>query len=1315
MSAWKSPLLFLGFVLIAVAAAALVAPLFVDWNAYRAEFEEYGRKVTGRDVTIAGAIEARLFPWPALVLNDVRIANPEGTLATNLMEARRIDMGMSLAPLISGRVEVESIAVDGPVFAFERLASGAASWTIEPDQSLPALIDPDRVAVAEISITDGTVFAGDHRREGLGRIDDFAGTLSAPSLSGPWRMRASASHAGAPFEINLSTGRIRSGEAIRVGLRISPVENSGVVYSFDGEVARPEGKSLKGAIKITPTRSDEGKDDAETGFPRFEVKADVESDFDGVILTDIEASPAFSTDPGNFITGAARIDLGSRIVAQTVLSTARVDLDQIGGRQGRDLMRSPGAFDDLALFLGRVPEWLELQVDLSAASVIVGGETLDASRLEFELSSERLRVEELTTALPGQTRTGFSGFLVFGEGEPQLSGDLSVESVSLRDFLVWAMPERKRAIEQVWSGARGRLTLDAKVDLAGRGLRLSEVDATLDEAHLTGSMSARVGAGAELALRIDADRLKLDRYLPRGFGEWAGDGFGESGLAVALVNFLAETMTFGDFQLTAKAGQLRFHGVEARDIAIDLGANESVVELRTVEIGQVGGARMDVAGVLSFPGEAVAGSINAVVDAEDPRALLRLLGAIGPEEMVEPAWVGALGPLDLKLIAEASAEEHITTAAMSLTGTAGEASAALEGRFRGEPSRWQDGEIELSGEMNASSSALLAALAGLQLHDRPERPTRLAGSLAGSLRDGIATSLDAELLGARGQFAGTVRQGRRQIEAQGRVAVLAEDAAELFALVGVPADDLSPTAQVLAAESEVTYDGRGWRLPTLNGTAGGSAFSGDVTFVSEPVRRVSGEITTNHLSLPWLLGALLMPRDGSPHALASHFASAVPGVEADLAIAAGRLEVLPNVAVDTSEFALRVGRYGLTLEGRGSGPGGKPATGRIDVELDSRGVNVEGAVAGPVDLGGLLRASDGSQVLNADGHVELAFSGSGRSPAGVLTALEAEGRYELERGMLKGVDPETFVRDLAAAKQPSEIDGLFDRSLRSGDMDFVGGSGTLAFADGVLQAKPLAIIGQGLTGEARFLLEAASGDVDLSFTLSLAGQHTIPSFELAYAGSPRALEPSTDAQSLRSFLSMRMLQTSVQQLEELQRQERELIEAEKKFQREQEERERQRREQAQREADRKLDRKQRELADRLRAQEREAREREVEQYKADREVAERQPGPVLEPEATVEPEPDPEPAAAPSDPVTVEPLTAPVTGKSTSGAALSVSVPVPRFKPEPDAAGIEALIEPLRLPPSGNLGRIDAPVFSGPAVRPPDTGSQSSGTDRTAR
>ncbi|MFW6077685.1 MAG: hypothetical protein ACOC71_08015, partial [Hyphomicrobiales bacterium] len=918
----------------------------------------------------------------------------------------------------------------------------------------------------------------------------------------------------------------------------------------------------------------------------------------------------------------------------------------------------------------------------------------------------------------GQTRTRFSGLFVFDRGEPLMSGDISLESVSLRDFVQWALPDRQRTIADVWSGNRGRLTLDARLDLSAHGVRLSEVDAMLDEAHVTGSLTSRTGPDRGLAMRIDADRLDLDRYLPRGFGDWAGDGFGQTGLAMALVDFLGRTMTFGDFQLTAQAGQLRFHGVEAQDIAIDLGANKKVVELRTVEIGQVGAARLGLAGLLSFPEDGIAGSVNGHVDAEDPRALLRLLGAFGLDPTVEPAWAATVGPLDVTLMAEASAEDGVTDASMALTGTAGVASAALEGAFRGEPARWKDAEVELSGDMDAKSSALLAALTGLELYERSDRPTKLAGSLAGSLSEGIAATLEAELFGARGQFIGTIRDGRRNIEAQGRLAVLAEDAAELFAIAGVPPDDVDPTARVLAAESEVTYDGRGLRLPSLSGTAGDTAFSGDLTFVAEPVRRVSGNIAADRLSLPWLLGAVLLPRDGNPHVLASHFASTVPDMQADVAISADRLDVLPHVALESSELKLTIGRYDIALEGRGSGPGGEEATGNVDIAIDGRGVSVDGAVAGPVNLGALLRAGDGQQVIDADSRIELAFSSSGRSPAGVLAALQAEGTYELVRGVLRRVDPETFARDLAAAKQPSEIDRLFEASLRSGDMAFAGGSGALTMVDGVLQATPLDIRGQGISGQARFVMEATSGEVDLSFILKLPGLRDIPSFEVAYAGPPRALEASTEAQGLRSFLSMRMLQDSVQQLEELQHQERELIEAEEAFRRQQEERERQRQKQR-REAE------QRE-AERLRAEERKAEEREAKEREADeREPADRKtdreveaprlepaeaPQSSAEPESAEEvvpaskPEPEPEPAAGPSavasDPVTVSPRDPP---ESASGALREpVPVPTPRHKPERDEAALEAVDEPVQVPRDGNLGRIPAPVFTGPTVLQPD-------------
>jgi len=328
----------------------------------------------------------------------------------------------------------------------------------------------------------------------------------------------------------------------------------------------------------------------------------------------------------------------------------------------------------------------------------------------------------------------------------------------------------------------------------------------------------------------------------------------------------------------------------------------------------------------------------------------------------------------------------------------------------------------------------------------------------------------------------------------------------------------------------------------------------------------------------------------------------------------------------------------------------------------------------------------------------------------VLAGLQAQGGYELAGGVLRNVDPESFARDLAAAKQPSEIDGLFARSLRNGDMAFAGGSGSLTLTDGVLQAKPLDIHGPGVDGEARFVLEAASGDVDLSFTLNLAAPRDIPAFELAYAGSPRALEPSTEAQSLRSYLSMRMLKDSVQQLEELQRQERELIEAEKQFQREQEERERRARAARQRQADMQLDRKQRELAARLSAQQKEAEEKEAEENEAEENEGEKAEGEKADFEGSAPGEAALDQASR-ADAVTVSPLEGPpFDGRSPDedsiGALIeqqAVPVPVPMLKPEQTGmASGDSTDSVLRMPPDGNLGQIPEPVFSGPTVLQPN-------------
>ena len=124
---------------------------------------------------------------------------------------------------------------------------------------------------------------------------------------------------------------------------------------------------------------------------------------------------------------------------------------------------------------------------------------------------------------------------------------------------------------------------------------------------------------------FDADRLDIDRYAPDGFTMVSE----EANPVLAGIDIVARSMGLGDFHFTANAGRLKLNGVEAEDVAIDMGANENGIEFRTVDVGNVAGARLDMTGLLQFPKQAVAGSINAKVTASDPQGLFRLLGLAG--------------------------------------------------------------------------------------------------------------------------------------------------------------------------------------------------------------------------------------------------------------------------------------------------------------------------------------------------------------------------------------------------------------------------------------------------------------------------------------------------------------------------------------------------------------------------------------------------------------------------------------------------------------------------------------------------------------
>jgi AsmA protein len=100
--------------LIALVVIGLVALLlFVDPNRYRGDIERVAKEHSARVLTIHGKLELKIFPWLALSVHDVQLSNPEGFGTQPFMTVQNASIGVKLLPLLSKRLEVSRVALDG--------------------------------------------------------------------------------------------------------------------------------------------------------------------------------------------------------------------------------------------------------------------------------------------------------------------------------------------------------------------------------------------------------------------------------------------------------------------------------------------------------------------------------------------------------------------------------------------------------------------------------------------------------------------------------------------------------------------------------------------------------------------------------------------------------------------------------------------------------------------------------------------------------------------------------------------------------------------------------------------------------------------------------------------------------------------------------------------------------------------------------------------------------------------------------------------------------------------------------------------------
>ncbi len=218
-------LLGLALILIAAIAAAISAPAFVDWNAWRSTFESRASALAGAPVKIRGDISATILPQPSFLLNDIEIGGPAGLRAAQLQGL------LSLGPLMRGVIEAEELVLRRPSMGVVIDAGGQVPFPL-PGPRLAV----DQLVISRISIVNGTFRVEDRANGAVHEFEDIRASGELRSLLGPFRLDVSAMLKDRRWSARINLGRVGPDSSGRLRLSVESAE-AGISLDADGTLA----------------------------------------------------------------------------------------------------------------------------------------------------------------------------------------------------------------------------------------------------------------------------------------------------------------------------------------------------------------------------------------------------------------------------------------------------------------------------------------------------------------------------------------------------------------------------------------------------------------------------------------------------------------------------------------------------------------------------------------------------------------------------------------------------------------------------------------------------------------------------------------------------------------------------------------------------------------------------------------------------------------------------------------------------------------------------------------------------------------------
>jgi uncharacterized protein involved in outer membrane biogenesis len=714
--------------------ALLVAPFFIDVNAFKPRIVAEVRRATGRELVLDGPISLSLLPVPAVTAAGVKFFNVAGSKNPNMVEVKQVTARLSLSALLTGRLAAGEVTLVEPKIVLEVNAEGKPNWEFTPSvaEAKPAAPQPSSprpLSLGRLTIDNGTLVFSDSKA-GISLAAEKANfSASVGSIDGPYTLAGGATVNGAPLRIDLAVGaKGASGHTARIVL-----EAGGGKLAFDGRLSElgPDAR-LSG---VASASADNLIAFAETLLkiagqpePNLPPLLAGKFSFDGAV--DVSQSAVAATDfklalGGDSGSGSINVTLKPALAVEGKLAAPKLDLDRWLAVVARPAPAQPptpppaGASAALRPSAGpSVLATMTAKLTLDVGEVIYNKQPIRNVALELEARGGAVAVPKLAAVLPGdmvvQARSTLSG----EPARPAVSGEFSLVGPKLRDTLAWldvdvdALPPDKLT----------RLSLRGHMASSEGNVQVSDAVFELDDLKGTGGIVVTFGVPLSVVTQLEIDTLDLDSFLVPAAAKPATTG-GPSKAAAR--GPAVEGPSIG---LKAKVNKLIFRKQTIGRVEIDVALRGDTLRLNDIKVSNLVGARLAVRGtVANFSSAEPRPDIAFNFEAPDFDRVLALLGTTAPGGLGEVAASGGVaGNLEQLSLREFTV--HGLGQSLQATGTL-----ALPGAGEGPPkSASYKGSLVLNGQ--ALEGSLDAALTG--------RPTVTA--------DLKAAMLDLDKIGGTG-------------------------------------------------------------------------------------------------------------------------------------------------------------------------------------------------------------------------------------------------------------------------------------------------------------------------------------------------------------------------------------------------------------------------------------------------------------------------------------------------------------------------------------------------------------------------------------